>query len=380
MYTVEFVAKAVGGRVVGSGERTVSCVSPIENVSAGSAVFVKRRDNYDLLKGAPEPLCVVVGFEPEIGASYDFIVVDPAEVDAAFIRLLLLFEKKNEIPEGISARAAVSPNAVIGKGVRIADFATVGDGTSIGDRTSIGSHVSIGRDCSIGNDCAIHPNVTVYPNCSIAGNVILHAGAVIGSDGFGYSNIGGVYHKIPQIGGVRIERNVEIGANTTVDRATIGYTVIGENTKIDNLVQIAHNAVIGKNSIICGHCGVSGKRQDRRQRDLSRRGGHRRPRDRRGRRLHRRESGRDGQGRRKGRKLLGTPAINFKAEMEFVALKPKLKSMYFDLKKIKEKLGLWPGPRHGSLPLQGLYPPVLEPVLFEHLRYLPRTPRRRSSR
>jgi UDP-3-O-[3-hydroxymyristoyl] glucosamine N-acyltransferase len=340
MYTVEFVAKAVGGRVVGSGERTVSCVSPIENVSAGSAVFVKRRDNYDLLKGAPEPLCVVVGFEPEIGASYDFIVVDPAEVDAAFIRLLLLFEKKDEIPEGISARAAVSPNAVIGKGVRIADFATVGDGTSIGDRTSIGSNVFIGRDCAIGNDCVIHPNVTVYPNCTIAGNVILHAGAVIGSDGFGYSSIDGVNTKIPQIGGVKIERNVEIGANTTIDRATLGCTVIGENTKIDNLVQIAHNAVIGKNSIICGHCGVSGSVKIGDNVILAGAVG-----------IADHVTVEDDVyiGAKagvmdkvvvKGRKLLGTPAINFKAEMEFVALKSKLKSMYFDLKKIKEKLGL----------------------------------------
>jgi UDP-3-O-[3-hydroxymyristoyl] glucosamine N-acyltransferase len=366
MHTVEDIARALGGRVIGNGGALVSTVSPIDDARAGTVVFVKSRGNFAFVEGKRGPLCVVAAFEPPPeraadaggqraggqepggpgpggpgpGGPYDFVVIPGEETDMAFIRLLSLFEKKDRFHVSVSAKASISPSAVIGDGVRIGDFVAVGDGTVVGDGTDVGSHVSIGRDCSIGKSCTIYPNVTIYPDTVIGDGVTLHAGAVIGSDGFGYSNIGGVYHKIPQIGGVRIERNVEIGANTTVDRATIGYTVIGENTKVDNLVQIAHNVVIGKNTVICGLCGISGSVKIGDNvivagavgiadhvviEDGVYLGA---------------KSGVMEKVVTKGRRLLGTPAIGFKTEMEFIALKPKIKAMFFDLKKIKEKLGL----------------------------------------
>jgi UDP-3-O-[3-hydroxymyristoyl] glucosamine N-acyltransferase len=358
MHTVEEIARAVGGRVIGNGGASVHSVSPIEDVRAGTVVFVKRRDKFALVEGRQGPLCVVAGFEPPtvrtpdpgaggpgsggpgLGGPYDFVVVDEKDTDIAFIRLLSLFEKKDSSPVVVSAKSFLAPTAVIGDGVRVGDFVAIGEGTAVGEGTSLGSHVSIGRDCSIGKGCTIHPNVTIYPNTIIGDGVILHAGAVIGSDGFGYANIGGVNRKIPQIGGVRIERNVEIGANTTVDRATIGYTVIGENTKIDNLVQIAHNVVIGKNTIICGLCGISGSVKIGDDVILAGAVG-----------IADHVTIEDGviigpksgvmeKVVKKGRKIVGLPAINFKTEMEFIALKPKIKGMFFDIKKIKEKLGL----------------------------------------
>jgi UDP-3-O-[3-hydroxymyristoyl] glucosamine N-acyltransferase len=358
MHTVEEIARAVGGRVIGNGGATIHSVSPIDDVRAGTVVFVKSRDKFAFVEGRQGPICVIVGFEPPPekttcpeagglgpgglgpGGPYDFVVVPNEEMDIAFIRLLSLFEKKDRSPVAVSEKATLSPTAVIGDGVRIGDFAAIGDGTAVGDGTAIGSNVSIDRDCSIGKGCTIYPNVTIYPNTIIGDGVILHAGAVIGSDGFGYSSIGGINRKIPQIGGVRIERNVEIGANTTVDRATIGYTVIGENTKIDNLVQIAHNVVIGKNTVICGLCGISGSVKIGDNVIIAGAVGiadHVVIED--GVYLGA-KSGVMDKVVTKGRKLLGTPAISFKTEMEFIALKPKIKGMFFDLKKIKEKLGL----------------------------------------
>lgn len=161
-------------------------------------------------------------------------------------------------PEGISPLASIAASAKIGSGVRIAPFASIGENSVIGERVTIFEGSVVGAGAVVGDDTTINSNVSIYHRCTIGKRCILHAGVVVGSDGFGFASSGGVHHKIPQIGTVRIEDDVEIGAGTTIDRAALGETVIGAGTKIDNLVQIGHNVKIGKRCLIVSQVGISG--------------------------------------------------------------------------------------------------------------------------
>jgi len=176
-----------------------------------------------------------------------------------FTMILRMWDKENrKLKEGVSNKAMISEKAQIGKGVYIEENVFVGENVVIGDNTQILANTYIGENTKIGNNCFIYPNVSIMNDMFIGNNVIIHAGVVLGSDGFGFLFDKGIHLKIPQIGTVEVQDNVEIGANTTVDRATIGKTIIGEGTKIDNLVQIAHNVEIGKHCIICAQVGIAG--------------------------------------------------------------------------------------------------------------------------
>ena len=159
---------------------------------------------------------------------------------------------------GVHPTAVVGRNVRLGKDVSIQPGAVIEDGASIGERTIIGAHSYIGHDAQVGGDCHLHHRVTIGYRCKLGNRVIIHSGVVIGSDGFGFELQDGRHAKIPQIGIVQIDDDVEIGANTTIDRARFGRTWIGAGTKIDNLVQIAHNVVIGKHCIVCGLTGIAG--------------------------------------------------------------------------------------------------------------------------
>lgn len=161
-------------------------------------------------------------------------------------------------PNGISERAAVAPTARVGHDVRVGPFASIGDGSEIGDGVTIFEGVSIGAGAKIGAGTTVYPNAVVYHRCEVGRNCIIHAGAVIGSDGYGFATSGGKHHKIPQIGIVRIGDDVEIGAGTAIDRAALGETVVGDGTKIDNHVQIGHNVRIGKHCLIVAEVGIAG--------------------------------------------------------------------------------------------------------------------------
>jgi UDP-3-O-[3-hydroxymyristoyl] glucosamine N-acyltransferase len=161
-------------------------------------------------------------------------------------------------PPGVHPSAWVAPDARVAADASIQAQAVVESGADVGPRTVIGAGAFVGRAAKIGADCHLHPHAVVRENCILGDRVILHSGTVIGADGFGYDTKDGRHHKIPQIGNVVVGNDVEIGANTTVDRARFGRTVIGEGTKIDNLVMIAHNVVIGKHCIICAQVGISG--------------------------------------------------------------------------------------------------------------------------
>ena len=340
MYTVAYIAQQIAGKVIGESETKIERVCPPDDVGKRSIVFIKEKRTFGNLKGKGDAGCFVVDFEPEEPSISTFIVITPEMKDAAFIKLLSLFQEKSGLSGMLSQRAVVSPRARIGKDVTVGDFVSIGENSSIGDGTWIGHNSVIGKDCSIGLACIIHPNVTIYPNTIIEDGVIVHAGVVLGADGFSYSKINGINVKVPQIGGVIIGKNVEIGANTTIDRATLGYTRIGENTKIDNLVQIGHNCEIGKNSIICALCGIAGsvKIGDNVilagmvgladhiiiEDDV----------------LIGAKAGVMKKVVRKGTYLWGYPAIDYKTEMEFNAVKPRLRQAVHDVRRIKERLNM----------------------------------------
>lgn len=176
----------------------------------------------------------------------------------ALARILQRFFAEIPLPDGISPLASVHGTAKIGSDVRIGPFVTVGAGAAIGDGAVLFEGVSIGAGAKVGAGTRIYANAVVYHRCVIGSRCIIHGGVVIGADGFGFATNDGVHHKIPQIGIVRIEDDVEVGAGTTIDRAALGETVIGAGTKIDNLVQIGHNARVGKGCLIVAQVAVAG--------------------------------------------------------------------------------------------------------------------------
>lgn len=340
MYTVEEIAEKLGGSIIGDSKAKVKSVSTPESPTPGSIVFIKERGRFDGVDRSVKPLCVVVDFEPETSTGFDYIVIQEKRKEEAFIELLSLFCDKGGPAAGVSDLASVSDDAVLGSRTAIDDFVKIGSRTKIGDGTSVGSSSVIGHRCTIGKNCVIYPNVTIYPNTIIGNSVIVHSGVVIGGDGFSYSNIDGQNRKVPQIGGVLIEDNVEIGANSTIDRATIGYTRIGENTKIDNLVQIAHNVVIGKNVIVCALCGISGSIRIGNNVVLAGQVGladHIVIEDD---VLIGAKSGVMMKHVKKGSRMLGYPAAAFQQQLKSWAMLPKLRGMYSDLTNIKKHLGM----------------------------------------
>jgi len=192
-----------------------------------------------------------------IPSGLDVLYVDDPYL--SFLSLISLFNKDSDESKGISDKSFIDTNSNIAEDVYIGNFTSIGKNFHLGKNSVIHSNCSIGNDVQIGENCLIYPNVSIYDGSKIGNRVIIHSGSVIGSDGFGFAKQpDGVYKKIPQKGIVVIDDDVEIGSNTSIDKATIGMTYIGKGVKIDNLVQIAHNVTIGENSIIVSQSGIAG--------------------------------------------------------------------------------------------------------------------------
>ncbi|MBM3162216.1 MAG: UDP-3-O-(3-hydroxymyristoyl)glucosamine N-acyltransferase [Chlorobi bacterium] len=232
----------------------------IEEASEGHVSFVSNEKYLRYLEATKASL-VIVGSSVGIGeyrTGTSFIrVSDPY---TAFMLLLQKFAGPRVIAEpGIAPTAVIGKGVRIGRGVSIGEYAVIGDGCSVGDHSVIGSHSVLLRDVCVGSDTTVFPRVTCYEGTIIGSRVTIHSGSVLGSDGFGFApQEDGSYLKIPQLGVVEIGDDCEIGANTTIDRATMGRTVIGKGVKIDNLVQIAHNCRIGDHTVIAAQAGISG--------------------------------------------------------------------------------------------------------------------------
>ena len=253
---LEEIAQITGADLQGDGDVLIENVAGIEEAGEGDISFLSN-PKYRRFLESSEASALIVSREMAGEVPPPALVADNPYY--CFLKVLELFHDASpEIPEGVHGTAALGEEVILGEGIAIGPHVAVGACTRIGDRAVLHPGVQVGRNCTIGEDTVLYPNVTLYANTEIGNRVILHAGAVIGSDGFGFAPEGGQYHKIPQVGRVQIEDDVEIGANTTIDRAAMGTTLIGKGTKIDNLVQIAHNVVIGDHCGIAGQVGIAG--------------------------------------------------------------------------------------------------------------------------
>ncbi|PKN51218.1 MAG: UDP-3-O-(3-hydroxymyristoyl)glucosamine N-acyltransferase [Deltaproteobacteria bacterium HGW-Deltaproteobacteria-13] len=254
--TIAEIALFLGGTVNGADDTIISGVRSIEEAHEGDITFIANKKYLKKLKSAKASAVLV---SPETAAEGEgrslIIVPDPY---AALGKLLALFYPLEHGRSGVSPEACIEDGAIVSPEATIFPRAFIGQGAKIGKGTVIYPGVFIGRNSSVGENSILYANVTVYHSCLIGNRVILHSGVVIGGDGFGFASPGRNNTKVPQVGFVQIDDDVEIGANTTVDRAALGRTWIQRNVKIDNLVQIAHNVVIGENSAIAAQVGISG--------------------------------------------------------------------------------------------------------------------------
>jgi UDP-3-O-[3-hydroxymyristoyl] glucosamine N-acyltransferase len=253
--TLRELAGIIGGDLSGDGSVLIRGVAGIKEARPGDITFLAS-PRYGKFLTTTEASAVIARPGTDRPGKPLILTDNPY---LTFVKAVEFFvPSKNNYPRTIHPAAVIGSKASIGVGVHIGACAVVEDGVRIGDGTVILAGSYIGRDTEIGEGCLIYPNVTVREEIKIGNRVIVHSGAVIGSDGFGFAKDGDVYRKIPQIGGVVIHDDVEVGANVTIDRAATGTTVVGKGTKIDNLVQIAHNVVIGENCILVAQVGIGG--------------------------------------------------------------------------------------------------------------------------
>jgi UDP-3-O-[3-hydroxymyristoyl] glucosamine N-acyltransferase len=248
------IAQFLNADFTGVESATVTGLSSIEAINANTIVLVKDKASLSI---AEDSLAAAIVVPLHLASEKKpFIKVDKPEL--AFIQLLQFFSPKKQQEASIHPSAIIENDVELGQNLSIGPYVTIGKGTKIGDNTIIKAHTAIGDNVTIGCGAVIHPHVVIYDNSVLKDSVIIHASSVIGSDGFGYEFDGETHQKLPHIGQVVIGKNVEIGSNSVIDRGTIGKTEIGQGTKIDNLVQIAHNVKIGEHAILCAFTGVAG--------------------------------------------------------------------------------------------------------------------------
>jgi UDP-3-O-[3-hydroxymyristoyl] glucosamine N-acyltransferase len=256
--TVAGLAELFGGRVVGDGGAVVRRVSSIEAAGEGDLAFVEDEKLFEAAR-ACRASCVIA---PEGGAQKlegVTSVIEAARPKLAFALAAEVLHPPERLEGYVHPTAAVAEGARLGEGVYVGAGASVGAGATVGDGTQVHSNCVVGRGVRVGRECVLRPNVVLYDGVTLGDRVVLHAGVVVGADGFGYvRDREGVYHKFPQVGTVVIEDDVEVGANSCIDRGALGVTRVGKGSKIDNLVQVGHNVEIGERVVIASQTGISG--------------------------------------------------------------------------------------------------------------------------
>lgn len=256
-FSAKQIAEYIQGVIVGDENATVHTFAKIEEGVPGALSFLSNPKYTNYIYETQSSIVLVNrDFEPEHEIKATLIKVENAYESLA--KLLTLYEMSRPKKTGIDSLASISQSAKVGEGCYVGPFACIEDGAVIGNNVYIHPHVTVGCNAKIGDNCIIYPHVTVYHDCIIGNNCILHAGSVIGADGFGFAPSAQGFEKIPQIGIVILEDDVEIGANTCIDRATMGATIIHKGVKLDNLVQVAHNVEIGSNTVMASQVGIAG--------------------------------------------------------------------------------------------------------------------------
>lgn len=256
-FTAEQIANVIGGRVEGNKDAKVHTFAKIEEGTEGAISFLSNPKYTHYLYNTKSSI-VIVNEDLELEKDVDATLIRVKNAYESIAKLLQIYEANKPKKTGVAPQAYIAPSAKLGNNCYVGSFAYVGEGAEIGDGCQIYPHAVIGDNVKVGTNCIFYPNTTIYQGCKIGNNVTIHAGSVIGADGFGFAPGADGYDKIPQIGIVVIEDNVEIGANTCVDRSTMGATVIHKGVKLDNLVQVAHNVEIGENTVMSAQVGIAG--------------------------------------------------------------------------------------------------------------------------
>ena len=335
-FSAKQIAEFIQGTIVGDENATVHTFAKIEEGVPGAISFLSNPKYTPYIYDTQSSIVLVNNdFIPEKEVKATLIKVNNAYESLA--KLLNLYEMSKPKKTGIDPLAYIAPTAKIGENVYIAPFACVGDNAEIGDNTSLHPHATVGSGAKVGNDCILYPHATVYHDCRLGNNCILHAGSVIGADGFGFAPSPEGYEKIPQIGIVILEDNVEIGANTCIDRATMGATIVRKGVKLDNLIQIAHNVEVGSHTVMASQVGIAGSTKVGEwcmfggQVGVA---GHITV----GNRVNMgAQSGVNGSVK-DGKALIGTPPIEFKNYFKSSAVFKKLPDMYLELASLKKEI------------------------------------------
>ena len=256
-FTAKQIAQFVQGTVEGDENAIVNTFSKIEEGRKGAITFLSN-PKYTHFIYDTEASVVLVDENLHLERETKATLIRVKNAYECVARLLQMYDSMKPRKSGIDSLAFVSPTAKVGENCYIGAFAYIGDGVVIGDGCQIYPHATIYDNAVLGNNCLIYPNVSIYHDCHLGNNVTIHSGSVIGADGFGFAPSADGYDKIPQIGIVTIEDNVEIGANTCVDRATMGSTFVRKGVKLDNLIQVAHNVEVGANTVIASQTGIAG--------------------------------------------------------------------------------------------------------------------------
>ena len=253
-FTTAEIAKHLDGEVVGDAAATLKGFAPADRAKPGDLTFA---ENEDYFTRAEQSAATAIIADKRFSSTSKILIRVP-DARIAFAKAMALFFPERTYAAGIHPSAVIAASAKVNATAHIGPHCVVGERVKIGARAVLQAGDVVGDDCTLADDVNLFPNVTVYPHTEIGQRVRIHAGTVIGSDGFGYVQDGGIHRKVPQIGNVIVGDDVEIGANVTIDRGALGPTIIGKGTKIDNLVQIAHNVEIGEGSLIISQVGISG--------------------------------------------------------------------------------------------------------------------------
>ena len=339
-YSAGDLAALVQGTLHGDAERRVSAAGPLHEASPEMISFLENERNLHSVEGCRAGVLVVPQGLAASLLPRGYTLIEVADPLLAFVKVVTHLQgPPPALPEGISPLASVHPSAQIGPGCRILPFAVVGEGAILGPNCVLHPGAVVGAYCVLGAEVVLHPHAVLYERTRLGKGVILHAGAVLGADGFGYRCVQGRHVKVPQLGHVEIGDEVEIGANTTIDRGTFQATRVGTGTKIDNLVMIAHNCCIGEHNLIVSQVGIAGSTTTGKYVVLAGQVGvadHVTIGD----EVQIAASSKVPNDVPAGQKLLGTPALPVNEARRILVSMPKLPDLIKDMREVKKRLGM----------------------------------------